>query len=108
MIAPRARLLFLLILFFALTVVLAIFGLVIAQLFDLYPESVLSTWVAMPVAVAIGFWVYRYGGGILGPSIIGLVVLYGAVYVGRITCRYPYPLRGALVYRRRSGCRPTR
>ncbi len=82
MIAPRARLLFLLILFFALTVVLAIFGLVIAQLFNLYPESVLSTWVAMPLAVAIGFWVYRYGGGILGPSIIGLVILYGAVYVG--------------------------
>ena len=74
--------LFLLILFFALTVVLAIFGLVIAQMFNLYPESVLSTWVAMPLAVAIGFWVYRRNGGLLAPSLIGLVVLYGAVYVG--------------------------
>ena len=82
MISPRARLLFLLILFFALTVVLAIFGLVIAQLFDLYPESVLSTWIAMPVAVAIGFWVYRRGGGLIAPSILGLLVLYGAVYLG--------------------------
>ncbi len=82
LISPRARLLFLLILFFALTVVLAIFGLVIAQLFNLYPESVLSTWIAMPLAVAIGFWVYRYHGGLLAPSLIGLVVLYGAVYVG--------------------------
>ncbi len=73
---------FLLILFFALTVVLAIFGLVIAQLFNLYPESVLSTWVAMPLAVGVGFWVYRHGGGLVGPSIIGLIVLYGAVYLG--------------------------
>jgi carbon starvation protein len=82
MISPRARLLFLFILFFALTVVLAIFGLVIAQLFNLYPESVLSTWIAMPLAVLIGFWVYRLGGGLLAPSLFGLVVLYGAVYVG--------------------------
>ncbi len=82
MISPRARLLFLLILFFALTVVLAIFGLVVAQLFNLYPESVFSTWIAMPLAVLIGFWVYRCKGGLLAPSIVGLFVLYSAVYVG--------------------------
>lgn len=82
MISPRARLLFLLILFFALTVVLAVFGLVIAQIFDIYPESVLSTWLAMPLAVAIGFWVYRRGGGLVLPSVVGLLLLYGAVYVG--------------------------
>jgi carbon starvation protein len=82
MISPRARLLFLLILFFALTVVLAVFGLVIASIFSIYPESVLSTWVAMPLAVAIGFWVYRKGGGLVAPSIIGLLLLYGAMYAG--------------------------
>ena len=82
MIAPRARLLFLLILFLALAIVLAVFGLVIASIFSMYPESVLSTWLAMPLAVVIGFWVYRRGGGLVGPSIIGLALLYGAVYAG--------------------------
>lgn len=82
LITPRVRLLFLLILLFALTIVLAIFGLVIASIFDLYPASVLSVWIAMPLAVAIGFWVYRRGGGLLAPSLLGLVVLYGAIYVG--------------------------
>lgn len=82
MIAPRAKVLFLLVLFFALTVVLAIFGLVIASIFKLYPESVLSVWIAMPVAVAIGFWVFRFGGGLLGPSLIALGILYGAIYAG--------------------------
>ena len=82
MIAPRAKVLFLLVLFFALTVVLAIFGLVIASIFNIYPESVLSVWIAMPLAVAIGFWTYRRGGGLLVPSLIALAVLYGAIYFG--------------------------
>ncbi len=81
-IAPRTRVLFLTILFFALTVVLAIFGLVIATIFNIYPESVLSVWIAMPVAVGVGFWVYRRGGGLLIPSLLALVILYGAVIVG--------------------------
>ncbi|MDA7977376.1 MAG: carbon starvation protein A [Pirellulales bacterium] len=81
-IAPRTRVLFLTILFFALTVVLAIFGLVIATIFNMYPESVLSVWIAMPVAVGVGFWVYRRGGGLLVPSLLALAILYGAVVVG--------------------------
>ncbi len=81
-IAPRARVLFLLILFFALTVVLAIFGLVIASIFKLYPGSVLSVWTAMPLAVLVGFWVHRAGGRLLWPSLLALGVLYLTVYLG--------------------------
>jgi len=82
LINPRARLLFLLILFFALTIVLAIFGLVIAIIFKMYPSSVLSVWLAMPVAMFVGIWGYRKGGSFLIPSLLALVVLYGAVYIG--------------------------
>ena len=57
LISARARVLFLLILFAALTVVLAIFGLVIAVIFKLYPAAVLSVWIEIPIALAIGFWV---------------------------------------------------
>ncbi len=81
-IAPRAKLLFLLILFFALTIVLAIFGLVIASIFTDYPESVLSVWLSLPIAVVVGLWVYRRGGGILAPSILALGLLYLAIYIG--------------------------
>jgi len=81
-IAPRAKVLFLLVLFFALTVVLAIFGLVIASIFKQYPESVLSVWVAMPLAVGIGFWVFRFNGSLFWPSITALGVVYLAVYAG--------------------------
>lgn len=82
MISKRARILFLLVLFFALMIVLAVFGLVIAVLFSVYPQSVLSVWIAMPLAVAMGFWMYKHNGNILIPSLLTLAVLYGAVILG--------------------------
>ena len=85
---PRAKILFLLILFMALTIVLAIFGLVIASIFSLYPESVLSVWIEIPIAVLIGFWVYRKQGGLLVPSLIALGLLYLAIYLGA----YHFPI----------------
>ena len=82
MITPRAKLLFLIILFMALAVVLAIFGLVIAIIFALYPESVLSVWIEIPLAVGIGIWIYRRGGNILIPSIVALGIMYLGMGVG--------------------------
>ena len=81
-ISPRAKLLFLTVLFLALTIVLAIFGLVIASIFKMYPESVLSVWLAMPLAVALGVWVHRGGVGLLWPSLAALLLVYLAVYAG--------------------------
>ncbi len=91
MIAPRTKYLFLLILFFSLTLVLAIFGLVIASIFKLYPESVLSVWLAMPVAVLVGLWVYKLRGGILLPSLLALGLMYAAIYIGVYYCPIQLP-----------------
>lgn len=82
MISPRAKLLFLTILAVALWIVLAIFGLVIANIFKSYPESVLSVWVAMPIAICIGLWSHRTGGSLTIPSIISLCILYAAIVIG--------------------------
>ena len=81
-ISPRAKLLFLLVLFFALTIVIGIFGLVIAVIFAQYPESVLSVWTAMPLAVLIGLFVIRRGMNLFIPSLVALVLLYLTVVVG--------------------------
>lgn len=81
-ISARARLVFLFILFFALTIVLGVFGLVIAIIFSIYPETVLSVWIEVPIAVLIGWWAYRKGGDLLIPSIVALAVMYGAIYLG--------------------------
>ena len=51
--APRTRLLFLSVLFMALTIVLGIFGLVIAGVFKMYPASIFPSLVQIPIAVAL-------------------------------------------------------
>ena len=86
MISPRAKFLFLSVLFMALTIVLAIFGLVIAAIFKMYPESVLSVWIEIPIAIVIGIWVYRYTGNLLLPSILALGMMYLAIYIGAYYC----------------------
>ena len=82
LISPRARVLFLLILFFSLMIVLAIFGLVIASIFSEYPQSVLGTWISLPIAVVIGLMVHRKNKNLLIPTIMGLAGIYLCVYLG--------------------------
>ncbi|MFQ5732179.1 MAG: carbon starvation protein A, partial [Planctomycetaceae bacterium] len=79
---PRVRLLFLLVLFMALTIVLAIFGLVIAAVFRQYPAAIFPTVVQIPIAVAIGVWLHRKGVALLVPSILALAIMYLTVIFG--------------------------
>jgi len=79
---PRVRLMFLLVLFMALTIVLAIFGLVIAAVFRLYPAAIFPCLVQIPIAVVIGVWLHRRGASLVVPSIIALAVMYLTVVFG--------------------------
>jgi carbon starvation protein len=80
--APRARFLFLSILFLTLTIVLAIFGLVIAAVFRNYPSAIFPCLVQIPLALIIGVTLHRKGMGLLIPSLIALAVMYLAIYFG--------------------------
>ena len=78
----RVRLLFLLILFMALTIVLAIFGLVIASVFKQYPASIFPCLVQIPIAVGIGLWLHRKNVHLLIPSLIALALMYLTLVFG--------------------------
>ncbi|HAI13189.1 MAG TPA: carbon starvation protein A [Phycisphaerales bacterium] len=78
----RVKVLFLLVLFMALTIVLAIFGLVIAAVFKMYPQSIIPCLIQIPLAVAIGFLLYRKGLGLFVPSLITLALMYVSVIYG--------------------------
>jgi carbon starvation protein len=78
----RVRLLFLLILFMALTIVLAIFGLVIAAVFRQFSSAIFPCLVQIPIAVGIGFYLHRKGVGLLVPSILALAIMYLTVVFG--------------------------
>ena len=81
---PRVRMLFLLILFLALTIVLAIFGLVIANVFKQYPQTIIPCLVEIPIAVLIGLALHRKGIDLLLPSLLALGCMYLTVIYGGI------------------------
>jgi len=84
-IGKRARALFLTIIFFLTWIVIAVFAYVIATLFSQFPTAVLPVNIQIIIAVTIGLVIYRTKFGILIPSLIALLVLYGFIYFGTYT-----------------------
>ena len=82
--SSRARLLFLAILFLALTIVLAIFGLVIAAVFKAYPAAIFPCLIQIPLALTIGSLLHRKGINLLIPSLISLTLMYLSVLFGDV------------------------
>ena len=80
----RVRLLFLFVLFLALTIILAIFGLVIAAVFKRYPASIFPCTIQIPIAVAIGMYLHRRGVGLFWPSFVTLLLMYVSVIYGNV------------------------
>lgn len=78
----RARTLFLLIVYFLIFFVIAVFAYFIAALFVKFPSSVLPVNFQIIIAVVIGFLFYKRGVSILWPSIIALVMLYFMIWFG--------------------------
>lgn len=79
---PRVRILFLLIIFFAVMVVIAVFAVIIAMLFDMYPQSVLPVWLQIPIAVATGYAIYKRGAPPFIAGSIAALLLYAAIVAG--------------------------
>ena len=80
----RVRLLFLIVLFLALTIVLAIFGLVIAAVFRMYPQAIFPCMVQIPIAIGIGLWLHRKGVNLILPSLLALAFMYLTVIYGDV------------------------
>lgn len=82
-ITPRSRTLFLLIIFFLLTLVNAVFAVVIATLFVDNAAAVIPIVLEIPLAIGIGQYIYRTRSSALLPSIVGVVVLYLTIPLGQ-------------------------
>ncbi len=78
----RARTLFMIVIFFLLMMVNAVFAVSISNAFVATPSSVIPAWSAIAVAVAIGVLIYRVKVPILWPTIIGTIILYAVIYLG--------------------------
>ena len=81
-VGPRARILFLLLVFCLAWIVIAVFAVVIGYLFVSYPASVLPVNFEILVAVVIGLVIYKLKAKLLIPSLVALVLLWIMVWVG--------------------------
>ncbi len=78
LIGQRGKVLFLFIILILVLMVNAVFAWVIANLFISFPASVIPVFIQIPLAVWIGYAVYKRNTKMLVPSLIALAVMYGA------------------------------
>ncbi|HOQ84756.1 MAG TPA: carbon starvation protein A [Phycisphaerae bacterium] len=80
---PRARLLFLLIIFFLLALAMGVFAIQMAVLFnDLSPQAVVPTFSLIVIAMIIGIMVYKLRWPLLPVTIVGLTLMFAITYAG--------------------------
>ncbi|MFH0946147.1 MAG: carbon starvation protein A [Planctomycetota bacterium] len=79
-IGPRSRVLFLLVIFFLIWLVGAVFAFAIANLFVGYRASILPVNFEIVVALFIGWWGYRMRRSLLIPSLAALIGLYAMIF----------------------------
>ena len=78
----RTKFFFFVIVFLELWIVIAIFGLVIAVVFTMYPQSVIPVWLEIPIAVYLGYLIYKKGKNVMTWSIIAVIVMYATFIIG--------------------------
>ncbi len=91
-ISTRAKFLFFTIVFLELWIVIAIFGLVIAIIFDIYPDSVVPVWSQIIIAVGLGIAIRR-GANVTLSTIIAVLLMYLSIYLGVI-----WPLKMPVIF----------
>ena len=79
---PRTKYFFFFIVFMDLLIITAIFGLVIAVIFAMYPQSVLPVWLEVPIAMILGYVVYKKGAGLMLSSLVAVAAMYATVVIG--------------------------
>ena len=81
-VSPTSRTLFLLVIFFCLVIVVSIFAMIIGLLFSIYPSSVFPVWMEIPIAMALGYLVYKKNGNVAILSIIAILIMYLTIWIG--------------------------
>lgn len=80
----RVRTLFLIFIFFTLLIVIAVFALVIGILFNSYPQSVLPVFIEIPLALGVGYLIYKKNMGALIPALVALAVMYFFIWLASV------------------------
>jgi carbon starvation protein len=78
----RVRFIFFAVVFLSLLVVIAIFGVVIATVFALFPSSVVPVWLQIPIAMGLGYAVYKKGASVPLATAVAVIGMYLCIGIG--------------------------
>ncbi|MCF7826381.1 MAG: carbon starvation protein A [Candidatus Marinimicrobia bacterium] len=78
----RMRYIAFLIIFLELLIIIAIFGLIIAVIFQMFPQSVFPVWMEIPIAVTLGWLIYKRSANILISTTVAVTLMYTTVFLG--------------------------
>ncbi len=78
----RIKFIFFIIVFIELWILISVFGLVIALIFDMFPASLIPVWTEIPIAIILGFMISKRGKNIWTWSIYAVILMYVTVYIG--------------------------
>ncbi|MGD8787037.1 MAG: carbon starvation protein A [Phycisphaerales bacterium] len=78
----RVRFIFFAVVFLSLLIVIAIFGVVIATVFTRFPSAVVPVWLQIPIAVALGFAVYKKTANVAIATTIAVIGMYLCIALG--------------------------
>jgi carbon starvation protein len=80
----RVRFIFFAVVFLSLLIVIAIFGVVIAAVFTRFPSAIIPVWLQIPIAVALGFAVYKKTANVAIATTIAVIGMYLCIAVGSL------------------------
>ncbi len=80
----RVRFIFFAVVFLSLLIVIAIFGVVIATVFTRFPSAVIPVWLQIPIAVALGFAVYKKTANVVLATTIAVIGMYLCIALGSL------------------------
>jgi len=85
---PRVRTIFFLIVFLALLIIIAIFGVIVAAVFDLAKTAVIPVWSQIPIALLLGLAVYRFRANLPAATAVAVAAMLGTIvlsgYIGPV------------------------
>ncbi|MEA1929001.1 MAG: carbon starvation protein A [Candidatus Auribacterota bacterium] len=83
LIGLRAGTLFMLVIFFLLSLAMGVFALIIAVLFtDFHPIAVIPVFALIPIAMLVGYMMYRRNVAPVIATSIGVILMFGMIEVG--------------------------
>ncbi len=86
----RVRFIFFVVIFLTLLIVIAIFGVVIAAVFTRFPSAVVPVWLQIPIAIGLGYAVYKKGASVPLATVVAVAGMYVCIAVGAwIESRWP-------------------